>query len=198
MKKTVLFVLLDPFADWEAAFLAPALRGGVTPERPGGFETLFAAPGGREVRSIGGLRVQPDCDTTALPADCAAVILAGGMGWDRPEAESVAPLVRQALERGLVVGAICNACAFLAAHGWLNEVRHTGNTIEMLQAWGGERYTGADRYEERQAVRDGNIITANGTGYLEFTRECLLALDADTPEAIEASYTFNKQGFYRS
>ena len=30
---------------------------------------------------------------------------------------------------------------------------------------------------------------------LEFTCECLLALAADTPEAIEASYKFNKEGF---
>ena len=50
-------------------------------------------------------------------------------------------------------------------------------------------------YEERQAVRDGNVVTANGTGQLEFTCECLLALAADTPEAIEASYKFNKEGF---
>ena len=35
--KTVLFVLLDQFADWESAFLAPALRGGVMPGRPGEF-----------------------------------------------------------------------------------------------------------------------------------------------------------------
>jgi len=44
-------------------------------------------------------------------------------------------------------------------------------------------------------VRDGNVVTANGTGQLEFTCECLLALAADTPEAIEASYKFNKEGF---
>ena len=49
--------------------------------------------------------------------------------------------------------------------------------------------------DRRQAVRDGNVVTANGTGQLEFTRECLLALSADTPEAIEASYKFNKEGF---
>ena len=51
--------------------------------------------------------------------------------------------------------------------------------------------------EERQAVRDGNVVTANGTGYLEFTRECLLVLKADTPDRIEASYKFNKYGFCR-
>ena len=33
-------------------------------------------------------------------------------------------------------------------------------------------------------MRDGNVVTANGTGQLEFTRE-----------AIEASYKFNKEGF---
>ena len=49
----------------------------------------------------------------------------------------------------------------------------------------------------RQAVRDGKIVTANGSGYLEFARECLLALEADTPEQIAASYAFNKHGFYR-
>lgn len=198
MKKNILFVLLDQFADWEAAFLAPALRGGVTPELPGRFETLFAAPDGQPVRSIGGMIVQPDRDTTALPPDCAGVILVGGMSWNRPEAGTVAPLVREALGRGLLVGAICNGASFLAANGFLNDIRHTGNTVEMLRAWGGERYTGAARYEERQAVRDGNVVTANGSGTLEFTRECLLALGADTPEAVEASYTFNKQGFYRS
>ena len=30
--KEIIIVLLDRFADWEAAFLAPALRGGVMPD----------------------------------------------------------------------------------------------------------------------------------------------------------------------
>lgn len=195
--KTVLFVLLDNFADWEAAFLAPALRGGVMPGREGHFEVRYAAPGGRAVRSIGGARVTPDCDLSLLPDDCAGLILIGGMNWNTPEAEAVVPLVREALNRRLTVGAICNAASFLAAHGFLNEVRHTGNTLEMLREWGGANYTGAARYEERQAVRDGLIVTANGTGYLEFTRECLAQLEADTEETIAASYAFNKHGFYK-
>lgn len=193
--KTILFVLLDDFADWEGAFLASALRTGVMPGHSGNFEVNYASPGGRAVRSIGGMSVTPDCDTASLPADCAGLILLGGMSWNKPMADEIAPLVGEALSRGLLVGAICNAAAFLAAHGFLNAVRHTGNTLEMLRAWGGERYTGASLYEERQAVRDGNIVTANGTGYLEFTRECLLQLEADTPEAITASYAFNKHGF---
>ena len=77
----------------------------------------------------------------------------------------------------------------------LNSIRHTGQHRRNAES---ERanYTGEALYE-RQAVRDGNVVTANGTGQLEFTRECLLALAADTPEAlIAASYKFNKEGFY--
>ena len=47
----------------------------------------------------------------------------------------------------------------------------------------------------KQAVRDGNIVTANGIGQLEFCREVLYALEADTAEAIEESYLFYKNGF---
>ena len=39
------------------------------------------------------------------------------------------------------------------------------------------------------------IVTANGTGQLEFCREILYALEADTAEAIEESYQFYKNGF---
>jgi len=198
MKKEVIVVLLEEFADWEAAFLAPALRGGTMPGREGFCEVKYLTPDGKPVRSIGGLLATPDYAAGELPAECAGLILAGGMGWKRPEAEKIVPAVEEALRRGLLVGAICNAASFLAAHGFLNEVRHTGNTPEMLQQWGGARYTGAARFEKRQAVRDGRIVTANGSGYLEFTRECLLALNADTPEAIAASYDFNKNGFYKA
>ena len=120
------------------------------------------------------------------------------MSWRKPEAEPVAGTVREALSRGLTVGAICNAVSFLAAHGLLNDRRHTGNTLAMLREWGGEHYTGEALYEERQAVRDGLLVTANGTGYLEFTRECLAALEADTPETIAASYAFNKEGLCKA
>ena len=45
-------------------------------------------------------------------------------------------------------------------------------------------------------MREGNIVTANGTAQLEFARECLLALEVGTPQEVEAWYGFNKSGFY--
>ena len=198
MKKEVLFLLLDDFADWEGAFLATGLNTGLTMAGGGTpYVSRTLTPTQKQVRSIGGLVVTVVYTAATMPEDYAALILVGGMAWQSEEARRVVPIVRAALARGVLVGAICNAAAFLAAHGFLNGVRHTGNTLEMLREWGGANYTGADLYEKRQAVRDGNIVTANGTGYLEFTRECLLWLHADTDEVIEASYQFNKHGLYR-
>lgn len=198
MKKEVLFLLLDDFADWEGAFLTTGLNTGLTMAGGGTpYVSRTLTPAQKQVRSIGGLVVTVDYTAATMPEDYAALILVGGMAWQSEEARRVVPIVEAALARGVLVGAICNAAAFLAAHGFLNGVRHTGNTLEMLREWGGANYTGADLYEERQAVRDGNIVTANGTGYLEFTRECLLWLHADTDEVIEASYQFNKHGLYR-
>lgn len=198
-KQEVIIVLLEEFADWEAAHLAPALRAGIAvgPElSPGRYDVKYLTPDGRSVRSLGGMRVEADYDASRLPERCAGLVLAGGMGWQSPEAERIVPLVEQAIARRIPVGAICNATLFLAAHGFLNDVRHTGNTAELMHEWGGGRYTGASRYEERQAVCDGGIVTANGSADLEFTRLCLLALGADTPERIEEFYAFNKRGFY--
>lgn len=199
MKKEVLFLLLDDFADWEGAFLATGLNTGLTMAGGGTpYVSRTLTPTKKQVRSIGGLVVTVDYTAATMPEDYAALILVGGMQWQSEEARRVVPVVEAALARGILVGAICNAASFLAAHGFLNDVRHTGNTLEMLKAWGGGRYTAEALYEERQAVRDGLLVTANGTGYLEFTRECLAALEADTPEAIAASYAFNKEGLCKA
>ena len=155
MEKEIVFVLLDEFADWEAAFLAPALCSGVMPGRPGSYAAKYMSPDGESVRSIGGLRATPDYDASTLPESCAGLILVGGMQWESAAARRIAPLAGEALKRGILVGAICNAVSFMAANGLLNSVRHTGNTVEMLKQWGGANYTGDALYEERQAVRDG-------------------------------------------
>lgn len=197
MKKEVLFVLLDDYADWESAFLASSLQAGVMPGCEARYVTKVVAPGQGPVRSIGGFRTLPDYTLDTVPAEYAALVLVGGMAWQSDEAERVVPLVRHALAEGRIVGAICNAASFLCRHGFLNTVKHTGNTLQQLKEWGGEAYTNAAGYVERQAVSDGGIVTANGTGYLEFARELLLLLEADTPERIEASYRFNKEGFVK-
>lgn len=198
MKKEILFVLLNGFADWEAAHIAVCLNSGVKPGRPVKYIAKTFSLTKDPVISIGGFRVLPDYDLHALPEDYAGLILVGGDNWFSPEAESLVPLVEKMIRENKLVAGICNASVFLGKHGFLNHVKHTSNTLEYLKNTAGEKYTGDAHYIEQQAVRDGNIVTANGTAQLEFCREILYALNADEPEIIEESYSFYKNGFLQN
>ena len=194
MKKEVLFFLLNEYADWEPAFVAASLNAGVKPGCEVHYVTKVVAVNNEPVVSLGGFRTLPDYTLDTMPGDYAALILVGGMQWHTEEAKKVIPAVEDAVKKHRILGAICNATLFLGTHGYLNGVKHTSNTLELLHKWAGENYTNDAGYLNRQAVSDGGIVTANGTGYLEFTRELLLALEADTPETIEEAYHFNKKG----
>lgn len=199
MKNEVLYVLLDHYADHEAVFLATAIaceeRG--MREAPK-YVNKIVAPTLDVVCSCGGFRTIPDYSFETMPDDYAALVLIGGYGWLNHElADRVVPIVAHAREKGLIVGGICNGASFLARHGFLNDVKHTGNGLELLKMWGGSHYTNEAGYVDGQAVSDGRVVTANGTGALEFAKELLLLLKNDTPEQIELFYRFNKEGFVK-
>ena len=194
MKEQVLFIILEPYADWEYAFLASALQSGIH-DQASPYEVKTLSLSRNPIKSIGGFTTVPDYALEAIPSDYAGIILIGGMSWRTEEAKKIAPLVKKASVDGKVVGAICDATVFLAAHGLLNEIKHTGNNRDDLVAAAQGNYTGQDNYLDEPAVRDGHLITANGTGYLEFTREVLTALNAYSAEYIENNYQFFKLGY---
>ena len=178
--KEVIFVILEGFADWEGAYIATCLNQGVKPGNPISYKVKTLSITQEPVSSIGGFRVLPDYGLKDMAEDYAGLVLIGGMNWFSPEAELIVPLVEKAIKEKKLVAGICNASVFLGMHGFLNEVKHTSNTLNYLN---------------EQAVRDENIVTANGTGQLEFCKEILYALEADTADAIEESYLFYKNGF---
>lgn len=196
MSNEILYILLPDYAAHEAVYLSQAITSDdfAMKENPK-YVNKVVAPTLEPVKSIGGFRTLPDYSFDTIPDDYAAVVLIGGFGWATPVAESVEPIVRQAIEKGKIVGAICNAASWMAKHGFLNSVRHTGNGSEQLRLWGGDNYTNHDGYVNAQAVSDNKIVTANGSATLEFAKELLLLLENDTPERIEMYYQFNKQGF---
>lgn len=196
MKNEVLYLLLNDYADHETVYLSEAIASDETALKANPkYVNKVVAPTLEPVRAIGGFRTLPDYSFDTMPDDYAALVLIGGFGWSTPVAEKVVPIVRQAIERGKIVGAICNAASFMAKHGFLNAVKHTGNGLAQLKLWGGDSYTHPDGYVHTQAVSDHRIVTANGSATLEFAKELLLLLENDTPERIEMYYQFNKQGF---
>lgn len=196
MPKEILYILLPQFADHEIPFLAmPIASDDFAMKENPKFINKVVAPTMDLVQSIGGFRVLPDYTFENIPENYAAIVLVGGYGWFSPVAEKTLPLIKDALAAGKPVGAICNGASFLAKAGVLNEYKHTGNGIDQLKYWGGENYHNEAGYIQEQAVRDRNLVTANGSGALEFSKEMLLLLESDTPENIERFYQFHKLGF---
>ncbi len=196
MSNEILYILLPDFAAHEMVYLMEAISSDEQQLKPDPkYVNRIVAPSAEPVTAIGGFRVMPDYTLADMPDDYAVLVLVGGYGWLTPAADEVVPVVRKAVEDGKIVGAICNGASFMARAGFLNNVRHTGNGLDQLRLWGGDSYTNPEGYEHLQAVADGRIVTANGSGVLEFTRELLLLLENDTPERIEMYYQFNRRGF---
>lgn len=192
MKKTILFVVLQQYADWEAAYVSSAIT--MLGQNQYDIKTVSLSKQG--IQSIGGFRISPDYDIQSVPDDYEALILIGGMTWRNENTQQVKTLVKDCCQKGKILGGICDASAFLGTVGVLNEVFHTSNDLNNLKQWAGSSYTGEARYIAKQAIRDRNIITANGTAPLEFAKEILLALDIASEEKITDWYNFHKLGLY--
>ncbi len=195
MSNEILYILLPDYAAHEAVYLSQAIASDefALKQNPK-YINKTVAPTFEPIKSIGGFTTLPDYSFETMPGDYAAFVLIGGFGWSTPVAEQIVPIIRQAIEKGKIIGAICNGASFMAKHGFLNSVKHTGNGPEQLKLWGGDNYTNPDGYIHTQAIKDKNIVTANGSAALEFAKELLLLLENDSPERVEMYYQFNKQG----
>lgn len=184
--KQAIFFLLDEYADWEGAYLASTLNQSADWE----VKTASIQP---TVTTIGGFTTVTDYLIDAIPQDLDLLILIGGNSW-AIEDDRIKPLVASNLARGTVIGAICGAVDYLARNGFLNDYLHTGNTFYF---WNDSEYDNVKSFIEEQAVRDRNLITANGTATLEFTELVLKAVNFSSEEEIEKSVTMHKLGYYQ-
>ncbi|MDO1581468.1 type 1 glutamine amidotransferase family protein [Rhizobium oryzicola] len=173
----IAITLADDYADWECALLMAVARSFL------GVEIVTASPDGSPVTSMGGLKVTPDLSFAALdPATFDALVIPGGMSWEKGTAPDLAPLVEAFRAKGKIVAGICAAASALAGTGILNDVSHTGNSLDSHKAY--PAYTGEAHYRDQpQAVSDHDIITAPGTSPFTFTVEILKALGLWTEEA---------------
>lgn len=194
VNETILFALLEPYADWEAAYLASALQM-LAPDR---YNVRTVALNHAPVRSMGGFATLPDFDVSGAPDRFRALVLVGGMSWREPQARAFLPLIERARAQGALLAAICDAAGFLGTLGALNDAKHTANDLDDLKRWAGPAYAGEARFIRAQAVTDRNIVTANGTAALEFARAVLLSLGAAPERAVQEWYEFHKEGASRA
>lgn len=190
MKKEVLVFIFDGYADWESAYICSELNGSETDYI---VKTLSLD---KEPKiSMGGFRIIPDYSVSDYPKNFEMLLLIGGNAWREQKNNDVQPVVEYAVNRHIPVAAICNAANFMAENGYLDNIRHSGNTLEYMKSQA-PHYKGDDNFIEKQAVCDSDIITANGTATLEFAREIMLRLKVKPVEKIDEWYKFNKLGLY--
>ncbi|MFB6847999.1 DJ-1/PfpI family protein [Streptomyces sp. NPDC056373] len=179
-RKPVHLAVYDTLADWETGHAAAHLA-------RAGHEIRTVGPSTAPVRSIGGLRIQPDLALGDLrPEDSALLILPGADLWDT--SGDLAPFARTArafLDAGVPVAAICGATAGLAREGLLDDRDHTSAVSFYLAATG---YAGSGRYVDTDAVTDAGLVTAGPTEPVAFAREVLRLLGVHEGEVLDAWY----------
>lgn len=170
-KKTIGFVFIDKFADWEFGLLS------------GSATDWFAAravalsPLTGQVRSIGGLKLVPERGVgTEENSDLDAVAVIGSDTWPSEDAPDIAPLLHATLARGGIVGGICGGTLALARAGIFEDRRHTSNGAGWIESKIGD-YLGSSLYQDvPYAVRDAHIVSAPGSAPGTFTTNFLEAL----------------------
>jgi putative intracellular protease/amidase len=187
---TVLILLSQRFADWEAAYICPELN------KLDNYEIKTVSLSKNPVVTMGGLHVIPDYTLDDIPNEknIKLLLIPGGLSWDKPEYKKYCELIRQCLENNILTAAICNAVTFLAENGFLDNRKHTGNTLEYLKE-NAKGYKGEKEYIVSQSVLSENLITANGSAAVEFSRDILKALEIMSDDELNNWFHMFKKGF---
>ncbi|GMU52594.1 MAG: glutamine amidotransferase [Candidatus Xenobia bacterium] len=189
MRDTVYLLLFDGYADWEPALAACEIR------KHGGFELVTVGFDDHTVTSMGGFQVLPAIRLDDLdPERAVMLILPGGDRWeDPPESNALEKVLLDLRHRHVPLAAICGATLALARAGLLKGIKHTSNGLNYLVEHV-PSYDEDELYQEVPAVRHRHIITANGAGYVEFTREVLGLLRIYPEDELEIWYDLFKKG----
>ncbi|MBP1082208.1 putative damage-inducible protein DinB/putative intracellular protease/amidase [Bacillus capparidis] len=190
--KEVLVFLTDGFADWEASYVMAELNQPHTD-----YQIKTIAIDTEPKQSMGGLRVLPDYSLKdfANVSNVAMFILPGGNDWRNERNHKAKDLIEECLKHNIPVAAICDAGTFLAKYGFLDNNKHTGYTLSYLKQ-NAPNYRGDENYIDAQAICDGNIITANETAALEFSKLILDQLGVMKSEQLDEWYAVFKKGLY--
>jgi putative intracellular protease/amidase len=177
--KTIGFVFIDGYADWEWGLLSASAVEWF------GARAVALSPDGGPVHGIGGFALSPErAADPAVNRDLDGVAVIGSDGWATAGAPDVSGLLADIEARGGVLGGICAGTLPLARAGLLAGRSHTSNGRE----WIGMHvpgYPGVEAYQDvPRAVRDGRLVTAPGSAPGTFAIAFLEALYPERGEQL--------------
>jgi len=190
-KNEILLLLTDKWCDWEAGY-AIAVANSFSD-----YVVKTIAIDKKPKVSMGNLSVSVDYSIADYNdfSNVAIIILPGGLTWEENDYDEIAEFIRTIAQTNIPVAAICGATTFLCKHGFLDTVKHTGDSLELFQSQNG--YNGQSLYVPAQVVVDGGFITANETAAAEFAYEIFKILKVDSDDEMAEWYDNFKNGAIR-
>ena len=129
-------------------------------EEPSPFRILLIADSAEPVSTAGGMRVLPDCTTTACPS--LDILLVPG-GWGTRQQMTNARLIdwiRQRAKKVEILTSVCTGALLLGQAGLLDGHRATTHfgALSLLR----ERFPKITVVDGEHVVEEGNIVTSAG------------------------------------
>lgn len=187
-RNEILVILTDQWNDWEASY-AIAVANSFSE-----YVVKTIATDINDKISMGGIKAKVDYSINSYQnfENLAMIILPGGLSWGNNIYNDIAEFVKTVVDVKIPIAAICGGVLFLCKQGFLNHVKHTGDSLELFKKQ--EGYIGDDLYISAQVVVDNGFITANETATIEFTYEIFKTLKIDSDDEIEQWYENFKNG----
>ncbi len=177
---TKVIVFLQPgWAEWEAGAVLPLLKLFCR------AEMRVVTPDGGPAASISGIRATSDGAFAEVGPDEADVFIAiGSDAWPSFRDDRYLDLLRGALDRGRVLGAICAATIGPARAGLFRSRAHTSNGRDWLRQQAPD-YAGAALYRDTpSAVSDDRLVTAPGSAPNTFASAILRLIRPEAAQTI--------------
>lgn len=176
MKNKVLLFLTDEWCDWEAGYAIAVINSFSD------YVVETVAIDKKPKVSMGNVKASVDHAMSELHdfSDVVIIILPGGLSWEENDYDEIAEFITLIRQADVPVAAICGATTFLCRHGFLDHVKHTGDSLELFQSQ--EGYHGEKLYVPAQVVVDGGFITANETAAVAFAYEIFEILNVDSAD----------------
>ncbi len=189
----VFLYILDTLADWEISYIFPELNTGrYISDKNKNIDIVKISNSLETVKTLGGLEIKPDEQINKITFKKDDIlILPGSDTWMEPQNFDVMKIVRELLQKGVNVCAICGATVALAEAGILDDRKHTSNDKEYLKMLC-KNYNGSENYLNEPVVVDENLITATGLAPLEFSFEVLKVTKCFKQNTLESWYNLFK------
>lgn len=192
---TVYVYVLETLADWELGYITSELHSGRFFKKDAERVSLKTVSYSKEpIHTMGGLTVIPDClIDDIVVSETSVLLLPGADTWNDPRHGAILKKAGEFLSVGATVGAICGATTALANYGLLDNRRHTSNGQGFLEMFC-PAYKGQNFYVDEPSVADNNLITANPTASLLWTKQILEHLGVFQADTLEFWYEYFSTG----